>query len=277
MPELGSPPEPTVRQLDGQHVCYADNHADNHANTGEGERTLVLLHPIGLDWRSWLPTMLWFPTRLRVLAVDLRGFGGSGPGPPVSLASHARDLAALLVDLRLTRVHVAGLSYGGAVAATFACQHPGLVESLAIVAAPTTANREMFLARADAAEQGGHDSYLAPTIERWFRSETVVLRPATAEYAATRLRATPVSHWAAGWRVLSETDLLDDLASIRVPTAVVAGEHDAGFPPEDLARVAAHIPGATFHTVPGVAHMIGLEAPFQLASVLYRNVLRASG
>ena len=267
MPEFGDLPKPAVRHVAGERVSYADH--------GEGEDTLVLLHPIGLDWRSWLPAMLWFPAGLRVLAVDLRGFGGSGSGPPESLAGHARDLAALLTDLGLARVHVAGLSYGGAVAATFACRHPEQVDSLAIVAAPTSANRDMFLARAEQAEQGGHDSYVGPTIERWFRPETVALRPGTVEYVATRLQATPVTHWAAGWRVLSDTDLLDDLSTIRVPTAVVAGEHDAGFPPADLARVAAHIPGATFHEIPGVAHMIGLEAPFQLASVLHRNVLRA--
>lgn len=265
MPELGCP-EPTVRHVGG--VCYADH--------GEGERTLVLLHPIGLDWRGWLPTMLWFPAGLRVLAVDLHGFGGSDSGPPESLAAHADDLAALLTDLGLPRVHVAGLSYGGSVAATFACRYPGLVESLSIVAAPTSANRDLFLARAEAAEQGGHDSYVAPTIDRWFRPDTVALRPAPVEYATTRLLATPVSHWAAGWRVLSETDLLGDLGSIHVPTAVVAGEHDAGFPPADLARVAAHIPAATFHEIPGVAHMIALEAPFRLAAVLYRTMLRAT-
>lgn len=268
MPEFGQPPAPTVRHVAGERFCYADR--------GVGERTLMLLHPIGLDWRSWLPAMLWFPAALRVLAVDLCGFGGSGSGPPSSLSEHARDLAALVADLGLARVHVAGLSYGGAVAATFACRYPGRVESLAIVAAPTSANRDLFRARAEQAEQGGHDSYIGPTIERWFMPETVALRPTPVEYAATQLRATPVSHWAAGWRVLSETDLLDDLGAIRAPTAVVAGQHDAGFPPADLARVAAHIPGATFHEIPGVAHMIGLEAPFQLASMLYRNVLRAT-
>jgi 3-oxoadipate enol-lactonase len=260
-------PNATVREVDGHRCCYADH--------GEGERVLVLLHPIGLDWRSWLPAMLWFPADLRVLAVDLCGFGGSGGGPPVSLVDHARDLTVLLADLGLARVHVAGLSYGGAVAATFACRYPDQVESVAIVAAPTSANRDVFLARAEQAERGGHDSYVAPTIDRWFTPETVAQRPATVEYVASCLRTTPVRHWAAGWRVLSETDLLAGLAAIRVPAAVVAGEHDAGFPPADLARVAAHIPGATFHDIPGVAHMIGLEAPFQLASVLYGNVLRA--
>lgn len=267
MAEL-SCPGPTIRHVAGRRFCYADQ--------GMGERTLVLLHPIGLDWRSWLPTMLWFPSGLRVLAVDLHGFGGSGSGPPESLAAHADDLAALLTDLGVPRAHVAGLSYGGAVAATFTCRHPERVESLAIVAAPTSANRDLFLARAETAEQGGHDSYVAPTIERWFRPETVALRPAAVEYVATRLLATPVHHWAAGWRVLSETDLLGDLGAIGVPAAVVAGEHDAGFPPADLARVAARIPAATFHEIPGVAHLIALEAPFELAAILYRTMLRAS-
>ena len=63
--------------------------------------------------------------RYQLIRYHKRGWVGSTRrGPPVSIADHAADAAALLDHLGLRPVHVAGHSSGAAVAAQLALDHP---------------------------------------------------------------------------------------------------------------------------------------------------------
>lgn len=53
----------------------------------------------------------------------------------------------------------------------------------------------------------------------------------------------------------------DDLAKIRVPVAIVLGEHDEFIKPEHAAYLARSIPGAELITLPGVSHFAPLQRP----------------
>ncbi len=66
-----------------------------------------------------------------------RGYVGSTRGSvPLSAARQAADAAALLGHLGIGRAHVAGHSYGGAVALQLAVDAPNLVHSLALLEPP---------------------------------------------------------------------------------------------------------------------------------------------
>jgi pimeloyl-ACP methyl ester carboxylesterase len=75
----------------------------------------------------------------RVVAADLRGFGGSQALPVDAtrgLADFADDLHALLESAGLAGpVHLAGWSMGGGVAMQYALDHPGRVASITLLAA----------------------------------------------------------------------------------------------------------------------------------------------
>ena len=78
-----------------------------------------------------------------------------------------------------------------------------------------------------------------------------------------------------GWFDWYETGRLSDfsarLATIAVPTLVVAGERDRLAPPARLRRdVANAIPGAHFLTLEDVGHNIAVEAPHELAQIVAR-------
>ena len=85
---------------------------------------IVLLHGLASQRRFWnlvVPGLSGLP----VLAVDQRGHGDSDR-PPASyeLTQIARDLAIALDAVGWSRAVVVGHSWGGAVAATFAAEHP---------------------------------------------------------------------------------------------------------------------------------------------------------
>jgi lipase len=68
-----------------------------------------------------------------VLAVDLRGHGGSGHQPPWDVRTHVRDLLQTLETYGIRHAVLIGHSFGGRVAAAVAAEEPERVECLALL------------------------------------------------------------------------------------------------------------------------------------------------
>lgn len=251
------------------------SHQTDVAVSGAGDDAVILLHAIGIDRQVWAAVAAWLPACVRAVAVDLHGFGSAAASPPASMDDHATDLADVLDQLGIERAHVAGVSYGGAVALTFALRHPERVASLGVAASLARAPAEVFEQRARLAEESGPDAYVEPTIERWFTAEERAVRSAPVRYVNDCLRRTPVASWARGWRVLGAVDILDDLGSITCPATVVAGELDTSCTPASMQQIAERLGDATFHVLRGAAHMLPLEQPFALARHLYAGTRRS--
>ncbi len=122
-------PEPETVSIDGKNIQYL--------KIGEGEGTpLVLLHGFGGDINIWVFNQEALAGGGRtVYAVDLPGHGGStkdvGEG---DLASLVRVVEGFMNEMGVEKAHLFGHSMGGAVAASFALQHPEKVQSLSLIA-----------------------------------------------------------------------------------------------------------------------------------------------
>ena len=82
---------------------------------GSGE-PLLLVHGTGLSRFAWEPVIDLLAARHELLLVDLPGHGHSPPPPPgvePAPPEYARALSALLDELGLATVHMAGNSVGG--------------------------------------------------------------------------------------------------------------------------------------------------------------------
>lgn len=245
--------------------------------SGSGPDTLLLTHAIGTDRHLWRWVTAWMPADVRCIAVDLHGFGSASASPPTSLNDHADDLVTILDRLGVERAHVAGHSYGGAVAATFALNHQERLASLGLVATVISAPQALFAERARSAEADGVGSYVEPTMARWFTEDELLDPGRPVQYVAEVLRRTPLASWVAGWRILAGHDISARLGEIMVPTAVVAGELDAACPADELERAAQRMPNARFTALRGGAHVLPLEKPFELAQVLYSSIRGSRG
>lgn len=69
--------------------------------------------------------------------------------------------------------------------------------------------------------------------------------------------AAAANHGRAVW--MDAPDLLAPLSSITAPTAIVHGDHDPVYPLAHGEALAAAIPGAVLHVVPGMGH--GFASP----------------
>ena len=101
--------------------------------TGSGEPVL-LISPVLADGFAPLLSEPALAGSYRLIRYHRRGWVGSThTPPPVTVADHAADAAALLDHLGLARAHVAGHSSGASIGAQLALDHPGKVHTLTLL------------------------------------------------------------------------------------------------------------------------------------------------
>ena len=107
-----------------------------HYVIGGSGTPVVLLHGFPSTWYAWRDVMPKLAGRHTVIALDLRGLGGSDPGTqPNDVPTGADDLHGLVAGLGLGPVLLAGQDWGGSTAFAFAAAHPEQVRRLAVLEA----------------------------------------------------------------------------------------------------------------------------------------------
>lgn len=132
---------------------------------GGGGEPLVLVHGFGADKDHWTRVSKYLTGHVRVIALDLPGFGDSTRRLDLdySLEAQARRLHDVVAALGLSTIHLGGSSMGGGIAGVYASLYPDEVKSLWLVA-PSAVNapEESDLVRAITA---GKNPLIAETPE----------------------------------------------------------------------------------------------------------------
>ncbi len=226
-----------------------------------GAPVVVLSNSLGTDLGLWDAQAAPLTERFRVLRYDGRGHGASAVTPgPYDVELLARDVLAVLDDLAIPRAHVCGLSLGGQVGLWLALHAPARLQRLVLA---NTGSRigtvEVWNARIDTVRRGGVAAVAGGAIERWFTPAFRERAPAEVERMRRMLLATPAEGYAASCAAVRDFDVRDAVASVRVPTLVIAGSADAATTPADARRLAADIPGARYEEL-AAAHLSNIEA-----------------
>ena len=118
---------------------FSSRHAEvngvrlHYVTGGEGE-PLVLLPGWPETWWEYRKVMPALAERYRVLAVDIRGMGGSGrPEGGYEKKAMARDILELARHLGYERINIAGHGIGAMVAFAYAANHPEATTKLAVL------------------------------------------------------------------------------------------------------------------------------------------------
>lgn len=221
-----------------------------YRDAGAGE-PVVFVHGLGGRLEDWFG----FADRLRgthrVIALDLRGFGGSAKsgddrryGPRM-----ADDVVAVMNALRLNQAHLVGHSLGALVAASTASQYPGRVSSAALIAGPFWADRASASAAVEPwardLEQGrGLVSLLA-----WLLPALPAEAP--SKMSELMLKDNDVSSIAAVLRTVPT--LVASLRPLSSNALVVSGTRDPLHPLN--VALARRSPNASFVQVPEADHV----------------------
>lgn len=100
---------------------------------GDPERTVILVHGLGSNRKTWNPIVDRLSPELRVLAPDLRGHGDSDwTREGYRLGQFVDDLRAFATELAGPRFDLVGHSLGGRIAISYAGQHRTALRRLVI-------------------------------------------------------------------------------------------------------------------------------------------------
>ena len=233
---------------------------------------LLLLHG-GLGATSMFgPNLPALATGRQVIAVDLQGHGRTADiDRPLSPQLMADDIAALIKHLKLERVDLMGYSLGGGVAFFVALRHPELVGKLVLVSTPIRRNAfypEMLAQQ----EQVGPEA-----------AEAMKQTPMYQLYAsiAPRPEDWPRLLQKIGEAMKGDYDYSKDVARIKAPTMIVAGDADI-FPPSHAVEFFGLLGGgkrdggwdgsgiskARLAILPGVTHYTMAIAPALAPAVI---------
>ena len=238
-------------------LCYDD--------VGEGP-PIVLIHGHPFDRRMWAPQLRTLRDDHRVLAPDLPGYGASpGRGSVMSMESFAQSVLAFVDERELPSAIVVGLSMGGLVAMEIALRAPERVDGVvlaATTAAPVTLGEAAHRrATADAIE---HNGMLGATLEmagRLFGPAAQQDADLVASVLDMMLHAPPAGAAAALRGRAERPDYSVLLRGLRVPSAVIAGDHD-GFAGEDVVvQLVDALPDPRVTRLAGTGHLPNLEDP----------------
>lgn len=235
---------------------------------------MVLLHGTPVDLRAWDPLVPALTPTRRVVRFDARGHGTARDVPVADYGRLAADVVAVLDHLGVPDAHVVGHSWGGQIAQRVAVEHPDRVRHLSLLctrASPFPPFGDL----ATTLRTGTVD--LEALLGRWFTPEERAEPDGAAARVRGWLRAADVARWAEALAMISTFDDLLDLAGCAVPADVVVAELDAVATPDHMAAIAAALPDAALHVLPGARHFAPLQRPDEIARLLLTDEVRRSG
>ena len=259
-------------EVDGLDIAYE--------RAGAGP-PLVLLHGyVGDGPTTWRPQLEGLGDDFTVVAWDAPGAGrSSDPPESFGMAGYAACLAGFVERLGLGWPHVAGLSFGGALALALCRRHAALPSTLVLASAYA----------------GWAGSLPAEVTDQRLRQAMVLADLSPAEFVGTLLptmfsEATPpesvdafeesmLGFHPVGFRAMaraSAENLRDVLPRVDVPTLLVHGGQDVRAPLPVAEDLYTAIPGSTLVVLPDAGHVCNIEAP-EAFNQAVRSFLQSPG
>ena len=237
---------------------------------------LVFLHGVGLNQAIWAEQVKAFTSSQRVITYDLLGHGRSASvSENATLKDWVLQLENVTRDLKLDRFSLVGFSFGGMVAQAYAAEHADRIETLVLMSTVYDRNeteRAGVLGRLAKAQKEGPQAIIAAALSRWFSPEFAAANPDLMHRYEAMLTNNNASSFLAAYRCFAtgDQDLVGRLSSFSRPTLVMTGALDGGSTPDMARRLAATIPAADCSILPQARHMMTVEMPDEVNSVLRR-------
>ncbi len=164
------------------------------------------------------------------------------------------------MSFRLGKCIFVGLSIGGVIGQWLGANAPERLKSLVLCnTAARIGTLESWNQRIAAVEQGGVASIADAVIQRWFTPAFRLASPGAVAPLQAMLLATNPRGYVLLCAALRDMDQRKLVERIRLPTCVIAGDHDPATTIEDAKFLQERIPGARLVSLP-VAHISNVEA-----------------
>jgi pimeloyl-ACP methyl ester carboxylesterase len=260
-----------------------------------GDEPVLLLHAASsssAQWQGGLETLLT-DHGLRVLALDLQGYGGStawDARSPLQLEDEFGPLRAVLAYLGNGKLHIVGHSYGAMIALRFALANQTspvssltLIEPIAFWLLREAGEHRLFdeiqataTAFAEAFDAGNAAGAAAGFVDYWSGPGAWRFLPASVRDYAIATAGKVRREWPLA---LGEAEIganLAEHARLHVPTLVICGERTRA-PARRVAQlVRSAIPRAELAEIPQAGHMSPLTHPKAVGEAILATIRQHS-
>jgi pimeloyl-ACP methyl ester carboxylesterase len=242
--------------LDGMRVHYR--------RAGHGQ-PLLLLHGSGWSLHIFDPVVALLMDRFDVIRLDLPGFGITGPRPDrdYSIGAYVSFLDRFADAMALDRFLIAGHSFGGQIAWTYARAHPDRLTGMVLMNSTGYPDKQVPLVLRLAAHpltqplvrRLGSRAGTARNLARLVGPGSTVVGDAMVDRVHA-LGSRPGARDALiDFASTDQPDRSAELADITIPTLVVSSDLVDG---QHFTR---DIPDSTEVVLPNVGHLMPVEAP----------------
>lgn len=133
-----------------QKVTLANGDSITYRKRDGGDRVIVLVHGNMTSSKHWDVLIDALDDSFTVIALDLRGFGGSTYYTRVNgIKDFSNDLKDFIDSVALQKFDLIGWSTGGAICMQFVIDNPGYCEKLVLLASASTRGYPFFGTNAD--------------------------------------------------------------------------------------------------------------------------------
>jgi len=263
---LASAARAEMAEVDGGQIYY-----ETCAPKAKDAPVIVLVHDGVVNSASFDDLWPILCRDFRVIRYDRRGYGRS----PAAQQPYSPqdDLAAVLAAAHVDHATLAGFSFGGGLALSYAIQHPDQVDRLVLAGAALNGftvskhferrNQRIFLpillGNVDAViANAAKDPWLFAPGHDAARDKAVALAKASPQDIRHQLR-DPIRPWPSD---------LPKMPDLKVPTLILVGDHDIPDVHAMAGAAQALIPGAKRIVVDDAGHLMQLEHPKEVAALI---------
>jgi pimeloyl-ACP methyl ester carboxylesterase len=235
---------------------------------------VVLLHGFPFNRTLWREQADALADSHRVVTPDLRGHGETtATSEPATMEEMARDVAALLDELKIERAVLGGLSMGGYVALAFYRLFPRRVRALLLADTRSQADtEEAKRGREETAERvlsEGMTTIAEAMLPKLLAHTTHMKEPAKVERVREMILTTKPEGAAAALRGMAlRRDQTSLLANVFQPALIIVGSEDQITPPADSETLRREIRGSRLQVIEGAGHVSNVERPTEFNAAL---------
>jgi len=249
-----------------------NNHFFEELNADRRE-AILLVHGHPFDhtmWRYQHDAL----NRFRLILPDLKGYGQTDYRfDKIYIEEHALDLAFLLDEIGIDRVHLIGLSMGGQIVVEFARLFPHRTLSLVVCdtspAAETEASYHNRLELIQRMLTIGMTKYTQEDIHKYLHPATIRDRKDVYDHLFQMMTRTHIEGAVASHRGRAERrDNLGYQKKISIPALFVVGDQDSFTPAAEMKDLAARVQGSKLVVIEEAGHMPNMEQPEKFNRVI---------
>ena len=189
---------------------------------------LIFSNSLGTNFSMWQPQIDHFKSQYYVICYDTRGHGESNsPQGPYLLQDLGLDVIQLLDVLNINKAHFCGISMGGLTGQWLAIHNPERFSSVVICnTAAKIGTEQAWLDRAKLVRTQGLKSIAETAASRWFTENFIQNRNVVVENLTRNLANGSAEGYASCCEALAQADLRTDIAEIKIPVLIIAGQKD---------------------------------------------------